>query len=104
MRILQADDGNFLEHSVAVMERKERFDVTSEAIDARYMALELGNGATKKPTTDTLERAEAKALSCGKDSDNVADYFALCRSFCEQYGRRSWIHAGCDSDLRIVLS
>ncbi len=45
MRILQADDGNFLEHSVAVMERKERFDVTSEAIDARYMALELGNGA-----------------------------------------------------------
>lgn len=86
MRILQADDGNFLEHSVEVMERKERFGVTSEAINACYAALELGNGAAKKPTADTLERAEAKALSCGKDSDGIADYFALCRSFCEHFG------------------
>ncbi|WP_047794717.1 hypothetical protein [Exiguobacterium sp. JLM-2] len=86
MRILQSDNGNYLEHSVEVMVRKERFGVTREAIDARYMALELGKGATKKPTADTLERAEAKALSCGEDSDSVADYFALCRSFCEQFG------------------
>lgn len=86
MRILQSDNGNYLEHSVEVMERKERFGVTSEAINARYVALELDKGATKKPTADTLERAEAKALSCGEDSDSVADYFALCRSFCEQYG------------------
>lgn len=85
MRILQSDDGNFLEHSVEVMERKERFGVTDQAINERYVALELGKGATKKPTADTLERAEAKALSCGKDSDAVADYFALCHSFCEQF-------------------
>lgn len=86
MRILQSDDGNYLEHSVEVMERKERFGVTSEAIDARYVALELSKGATKKPTADTLGRAEAKAMSCGKDSDGITDYFALCRSFCEHYG------------------
>lgn len=86
MRILQSDDGNFLEHSAEVMKRKERFGVTNEAIDARYVALELGKGTTKKPTADTLERAEAKALSCGKDNDGIADYFALCRSFCEQFG------------------
>lgn len=86
MKILQSDTGNYLEHSVEVMERKERFGVTSGAINARYTALELGKGATKKPTADTLARAEAEALSCNKESDDIADYFALCRSFCEQYG------------------
>ncbi len=85
MRILQSDTGSYLEHSVEVLERKERFGVTNEAINARYVALELDKGAIKKPTADTLERAEAKALSCGKDSDYIADYFALCRSFCEQF-------------------
>lgn len=86
MRILQSGDGNYLEHSADVLERKERFGVTDEAINARYSALKLDKGATKKPTADTLERAESKALSYSKDSDAVADYFALCRSFCEQYG------------------
>lgn len=85
MRILHSGDDKYLEHSVEAMERKERFGVTNEVIDARYMALELGKGATKKPTADTMERAEAKALSCGEESDSNADYFAMCLSFCEQY-------------------
>lgn len=86
MRILQSSDGIFLEHGVEVVARKERFGVTDEAINARYVALKLDKGATKKPTADTLERAESKALSHSRDSDAVADYFALCRSFCEQAG------------------
>ncbi|MGF0348237.1 hypothetical protein ACQR3P_31840 [Rhodococcus sp. IEGM1300] len=86
MRISQSGDHILLEHAAEVMERKERFGVTGEAINARYVALKLDKGATKKPTADTLERAESKALSYSKDSDAVADYFALCRSFCEQSG------------------
>ncbi len=86
MRILSTGDHIMLEHSVEVVARKERFGVTDEAINARYVALQLDKGSTKKPTADTLDRAESRALSCSKDSNAVADYFALCRSFCEQSG------------------
>ncbi|WP_214738381.1 hypothetical protein [Exiguobacterium sp. s162] len=86
MRIVSTGGRIVLEHAAEVMERKERFGVTDEVINERYLTLQLDKGATKKPTADTLDRAESKALSYSKDSNAVADYFALCRSFCEQAG------------------